>query len=143
MKVIFKIFDAKFIKFILVGILNTAVSMAIMFLLYNLAHFGYWGSSAISFFIASIISFILNKNFTFSSDESTLKSALKFAVTIGICYLLAYSISKPIVIWALSKFNLKVSLIEQISMLVGMVIFTLLNYFSQRFFVFSRKEKKI
>ena len=36
-----KFFDIKLIKFVLVGILNTVFSAAIMFLLYNLAHFGY------------------------------------------------------------------------------------------------------
>ncbi len=35
-----EIFDQKLLKFILVGIANTLFSAAIMFLLYNLAHFG-------------------------------------------------------------------------------------------------------
>ena len=132
-------FDIKFLKFVLVGIINTIFGTAIMFLLYNLANFGYWGSSAVSYILASILSFFLNKNFTFRNKESTLKTALRFTVNIAVCYLLAYSMSKPIVIGILSNTSLSKSVVEQISMLLGMVLFTTLNYVGQRFFAFKEK----
>lgn len=133
--------DIKFLKFVLVGIINTIFGTGIMFLLYNLSNFGYWGSSAVSYILASILSFILNKNFTFRNKESTVKTALKFTVNIAVCYLLAYSISKPIVTRILLNTSLSKSIVEQVSMLLGMVLFTTLNYVGQRFFAF--KEKKI
>ena len=136
-----KFFDVKFLKFIFVGMINTIVSMAIMFLLYNLAHFGYWGSSVISYILASILSFFLNKNFTFKNDEPIAKAAVKFSINVAICYVLAYSISKPAVIFLLSKFSLSTSTIEQIAMLFGMVLFTVLNYFGQRFFAFKNNKE--
>ena len=133
------LFDIKFLKFVFVGIINTIFGTALMFLLYNLASFGYWGSSAVSYILASILSFFLNKNFTFRNKESTLKTALRFTVNIAICYLLAYSMSKPIVIGILSNTSLSKSIVEQISMLLGMVLFTTLNYVGQRFFAFKEK----
>ena len=132
-------FDVKFFKFVLVGIINTIFGTAIMFLLYNLANFGYWGSSAVSYILASILSFLLNKNFTFRNRESTLKTALRFTVNIAICYLVAYSISKPIVTRILFNTPLSKSIVEQASMIFGMVLFTALNYVGQRFFAFSEK----
>lgn len=132
-------FDAKFFKFVLVGIINTIFSAIIMFLLYNLANFGYWGSSAVSYILGSILSFILNKSFTFKNKESVIKTALKFSVNITVCYLLAYSISKPLTEKALLSTSLPNNIVEQISMLVGMVLFTMLNYVGQRFFTFKEK----
>ena len=133
------LFDIKFLKFVLVGIINTMFGTAIMFLLYNLASFGYWGSSAVSYILGSILSFFLNKNFTFKNKESTVKTALRFTVNIAVCYLAAYSISKPIVIKILSNTSLSESIVEQVSMLLGMVLFTTLNYVGQRFFAFKEK----
>jgi putative flippase GtrA len=133
------LFDVKFLKFILVGIINTIFGTAIMFLLYNLAGFGYWGSSAVSYILGSILSFFLNKNFTFRNKESSIKTALRFTVNIAVCYLAAYSISKPIVVRILSNASLSKSIVEQLSMLFGMVLFTMLNYIGQRFFAFKEK----
>ena len=135
------LFDIKFLKFVLVGIINTIFGTVTMFLLYNLASFGYWGSSTVSYILASILSFFLNKNFTFRNKESTVKTALRFTVNIAVCYLVAYSISKPIVTGILSNTSLSKSIVEQFSMLLGMGLFTTLNYVGQRFFAF--KEKKI
>lgn len=132
-------FDVKFLKFILVGIINTIFGTAVMFLLYNLAGFGYWGSSAVSYILGSILSFFLNKNFTFRNKESSIKTALRFTVNIAVCYLAAYSISKPVVMRILSNTSLSKSIVEQFSMLFGMVLFTMLNYIGQRFFAFKEK----
>jgi len=133
------LFDIKFLKFILVGIINTIFGTGIMFLLYNLTRLGYWGSSSVSYVLASILSFFLNKNFTFRNNESTVKTALRFTVNIAICYLLAYSISKPMVTMILLNTSLSKSIVEQVSMLLGMVLFTMLNYVGQRFFAFKGK----
>jgi putative flippase GtrA len=133
------LFDIKFLKFVLVGIINTIFSTVIMFSLYNLASFGYWGSSTVSYILASILSFFLNKNFTFRNKESTAKTALRFTVNIAVCYLVAYSISKPIVTEILSSTSLSESIVEQLSMVLGMVLFTMLNYIGQRFFTFKEK----
>jgi putative flippase GtrA len=134
-----RLFDIKFLKFVLVGIVNTIFSTIIMFLLYNLARFGYWGSSTVSYTSGSILSFFLNKRFTFRNKESTAKTALRFTVNIAVCYLVAYSVSKPIVTKILSSISLSESIIEQLSMALGMALFTMLNYIGQRFFAFKEK----
>ena len=136
-----KFFDIKLIKFVLVGILNTVFSAAIMFLLYNLAHFGYWGASAVSYVLGSILSFVLNKRFTFENKDSVWKTGLRFAVNVAVCYLAAYSLAKPCVRWVLSSTALSANVVEQISMLFGMVLFTAFNYVGQRFFAFKETER--
>lgn len=137
-----KFFDKKLLKFILVGIVNTLFSAAIMFLLYNLADFGYWGSSAVSYVLGSILSFFLNKSFTFQNRDSLWKTALRFTVNVAVCYVIAYTLAKPLVIEVLSGAALSRELVEQISMLFGMCLFTGLNYIGQRFFAFREKKKE-
>ena len=133
-----KLFDRTLLKFLLVGCANTLFSTCIMYSLYNLAHFGYWGSSAIAFVLASILSFFLNRSFTFQSKEGIGKTALRFSINVAVCYLLAYSAAQPLVGWALGRFGLDSSLVEQIAMLFGMCMFTGLNYLGQRFFAFRK-----
>lgn len=129
-------FDRKLLRFLLVGVCNTVFSAVVMFGLYHLFHFGYWGSSAASYVLGSILSFCLNKTFTFGNKDSIVKTALKFTVNVAVCYVLAYSLAKPLVLFALSGAGLAPGLVEQAAMLVGMVLFTLLNYVGQRFFAF-------
>ncbi|CAM5191836.1 hypothetical protein UACE39S_00771 [Ureibacillus acetophenoni] len=119
----------------MVGIINTIVGTAIMFGLYNLAGFSYWVSSAANYILASILSYFLNKYFTFQHRGGSLKSAIRFAINIAICYLLAYGIAKPLTMSLLAETTEKVQ--DNVAMFVGMVLFTLLNYVGQRFFAFK------
>ncbi len=129
--------DRKLAKFLLVGVINTLVGTAIMFGLYNLAHCTYWVSSATNIVLTSILSFVLNKYFTFGSREKGVGEVVRFAVNIAACYLLAYGIAKPFCITALAGASPVVR--DNVSMLVGMCLFTGLNYLGQRFFAFSAK----
>lgn len=130
-----KISDSTVLRFVLVGVVNTLVGMAIMFGLYNLAHCSYWISSACNYILTSILSFFLNKYFTFQNQEKSAVQAVRFAVNIAVCYLLAYGIAKPLCIWLLSGVSQTVR--DNVSMLVGMCLFTVLNYLGQRFFAFA------
>lgn len=70
MKRLRTLFDAKLWKFLLVGVINTLVGTGIMFGLYNLANCSYWVSSAANYVLTSILSFFLNKHFTFQSRSA-------------------------------------------------------------------------
>jgi len=137
-----KLVDRKLRRFILVGLFNTGFSMAMMFGFYNVLHFGYWGSSGLSFFIASIASYILNRRYTFGSNASYIQSVLRFTLNIGVCYCVAYLIAKPLTraVLAVAGNYAPAGLLDQISMLAGMGIFTCMNYLGQRFFVFPERE---
>lgn len=130
-----KLFDKTMIKFVLVGLFNTLVGCGTMFLLYNLAHCSYWFSSAANYVVGSIASFFLNKYFTFQNHERSIKQVVKFIVNVAVCYLIAYGAAKPVVMWLLSGQPVKVQ--ENVAMFVGMGLYTVLNYFGQRFFAFK------
>ena len=128
-------FDWTFLKFVLIGILNTLFGTAVMFLFYNVFHMNYWISSASNYIFGSILSFFLNKHFTFQNREKSSKVVWKFILSITICYLCAYGAAKPLALWILS--GAPQNLQENVAMLVGMGLFVILNYFGQRFFAFK------
>lgn len=134
------IVDIKTFRFILVGVVNTVVGTAIMFCLYNVFGCSYWISSAANYVLASILSYVLNKKFTFGYRGGTIVSGIKFVANIAVCYFISYGIAKPVAGNLLAESDL--SLRENVAMAAGMCIFTILNYIGQRFFVFKDEDMK-
>ncbi len=132
-------FDKTFIRFVLVGIVNTLFGTGIMFLFYNVFHLGYWVSSFSNYFFGSILSYFLNKYFTFRAKEKSWREIVLFVVNISVCYLIAYGVAKPLMLWLLADCSQVVQ--ENIAMLVGMCLFVALNYIGQRVWVFGKREK--
>lgn len=129
-------YDKSFIKFLLVGIINTFFGILIMYLLYNLFHISYWLSTSIAYILSSIVSYFLNKYYTFGNKKTSVKEIIYFILNIAICYLIAYGVAKPLSLYLLDSYSKAVQ--ENTAMLIGMVIFTGLNYLSQRFIVFKK-----
>lgn len=135
-----KLKDSTFIRFVIVGVVNTIVGMSVMFALYNLAGCSYWLSSAANYIVGSIVSYVLNRNFTFHSNERQLKSIVKFTINIVLCYLVAYGVAKPIINDALSGFDSKLQ--GNAALLLGSVLFVALNYAGQKLFVFKKRDAR-
>lgn len=129
--------DKTFMKFVMVGVINTIVGTTIMFVFYNVFHLSYWISSASNYFFGSICSYILNKHFTFQYHERGWASLFRFTINIVVCYLLAYGLAKPLMQWILSDFDKTIQ--ENVSMMLGMCLFIVFNYLGQRFFAFKSK----
>ena len=133
-----KFFDRTFWRFLLVGAANTLFGSAVMFLCYNLFHLSYWVSSAANYVFGSILSYFLNKYYTFRKKERSLGMVVRFVLNISLCYLIAYGAAKPLMARLLSGFGVSVQ--ENGAMLVGMGLFVILNYCGQRFFAFRDRK---
>ena len=131
-----KLLDPSIWKFLLVGVGNTLLSMVLMFLLEDL---GYWPSTAIAYVAGAVLSFFLNRSFTFQSRAAFWPSVLRFAVNVAVCYLIAYSIAQPAAQWVLGWTGLDSVWVERLAKVGGMGLYTVLNYFGQRFFAFRNK----
>ena len=136
-----KLMDPSLFRFLIVGVINTLVGSASMFGLYNLAGWGYWPSSAANYILTSILSFFLNKYFTFQSKAWSGGEVLRFAANIAVCYALAYGAAKPLVRLLLVRLLLSgasAAVRDNVSMLAGMVLFTACSYLGQRFFAVQK-----
>ncbi len=130
-----KFLNASIWKFLLVGVGNTLLSMVLMFALEGL---GYWPSTAIAYVAGAVMSFFLNRSFTFRSQETMGRSAVKFALNVAVCYLMAYGIAQPVMELLPQPVFVPAIWWERLTKLVGMGLYTVLNYFGQRFFAFQK-----
>lgn len=128
-----------FLRFLLVGLVNTFVGLSIMYGLLHFAGLSYWLSTFSGNLSGAFISFMLNKSFTFRSQASIYETLYRFIIVIGSCYLLSYFIGIRSAFWLLQKLvDLPVSYVEEMAILLGTGFYTILNYFGQRQFVFSK-----
>ncbi|MCR5694700.1 MAG: GtrA family protein [Clostridia bacterium] len=148
------ILDKTFWKFLLVGVLNTIVGLGVNYLLlFLLPKWGasenaaYWIASAGNYIIGSILSFFLNKYFTFKSNAKSFSEVLRFIINIVVCWVIAYGIAKPLVgliftkTWVFPWQNVEMpKAVGYVATLVGAGLFVILNYFGQRFFAFKKKD---
>lgn len=141
-----KIFDKTFLKFIVVGIINTLFGTAIMFSSFYILSqlqwfsydFNYWTSSALNYLCGSILSYFLNKKYTFEVKETSKKSIIRFAINVSVCYMLAYGVAKPLALYLFQAAGERLQ--GYIALGIGMGLFVLLNYVGQRFWAFKQDE---
>lgn len=132
-----KILSNSFLRFVLVGVGNTLLSMILMFLLEGL---GYWPSTAIAYAAGAALSFFLNRYFTFHSEEDFWRSLGKFIVNVVVCYVVGYGLAKLLIPIPEEPTAIPLIWFERASKLLGMCLYTLLNYFGQRFFAFRKRK---
>lgn len=136
-----QLFQSSFFRFLLVGVGNTLLSMAITFLLYNLAGIDPVAASAIAYVAGAVMSFFLNRRFTFHSQADFWPSALKFALNVAILWIITTPFLQP---WlaGLLQGPLGERWANNISLVICMGLYTILNYLGQRFFAFRKTEGK-
>lgn len=133
-----------FVRFIMVGIINTVVGLSVMYLLIHALGQSYWISTFVGNSIGACVSYILNRNFTFKSQNSVSKSAVRFVVVILCCYFISYDIGRSLVEGMLKNTHfLRANVKTDLSVLIGTCLYTLINYFGQKLFVFSKKDTAI
>lgn len=129
---------SQLLKFIMVGIINTVVGYGVMFATYNILHWDYWIASALNYTVGSICSFFLNKYFTFRSRTFQAMELLKFIICISLCYLIAYGFARSAIRWIARAMLHTIQ--DNLAMVMGSILFTCLNFFGQKFFVFQKKK---
>ena len=95
-----KLIDKSIPRFLMVGVLNTLVGAGVMFLLFNLAGWAYWTASAANYVVGGVLSYFLNKHFTFQNKERGWAQVGRFALAVAVCWLIAYGVDKPLALWA-------------------------------------------
>ncbi len=143
-----------FLRFVLVGIVNTGIGLTLMFFFLNFLQLSYWVSTFIGNFIGAVISFLLNRRFTFNSSITTKKGLPLFLVVVFLCYIVSYSLSQELVDLYWLNFAERLSTLQlnlgdfmalfynkkNIALLIGSVIYTITNYFGQKQVVFLQKK---
>lgn len=123
-----------FIRFIIVGVLNTLVGLSIMFFSIHMLELSYWSSTFVGNASGAVLSFFLNRVFTFESNVSIGKGAIRFTVVIFVCYFLSYFLSDRFA----DAFPFREGIQKDFAILLGAAFYTISNYLGQKYFVFRK-----
>ncbi|WP_245917402.1 MULTISPECIES: GtrA family protein [Bacillus] len=129
-----------FLRFLVVGIINTIIGLSVMFILMNLLQQSYWIATFIGNSLGAVISFTLNRAFTFQSTVTFRKGAPRFLLIILACYFLAYGTADILAGWTImqSIFGTIISSEKELAILIGTALYTIANFLGQKYLVFSR-----
>ncbi len=128
----------EFLKFIIAGISNTLIGMVLIFFFYNIFDFGYWASTALGYLAGCVWAYFMSRHFVFRYEKKEKRLIIRFALNVAVCYFLAYLIAKPMTIkicqFVMPQFSVEMK--EKIAIVLGMGIYTLLNFLGQKFICF-------
>ncbi|MBI9099492.1 MAG: GtrA family protein [Spirochaetaceae bacterium] len=119
-------------KFIIVGFLNTGITMGTIFVLTRLFKVHYIPANATGYTAGLINSFIWNRNWTFKSRGNALRQTLFFLLAFGICYTLQLTLVLLLVEYY--------SMNPDIAQIMGMIVYTGLNFLINKLITFRKKE---
>lgn len=129
MKELFNKYNS-FIKFLLVGGCSTLIDFTIYIILGNFLL--NWISKAISMTISSLFSFIVNRGWTFKSNDTSLYVKIKYIVAV----IINISINT-----AINQYVYKLTNSKIIAFIMATGIAMIANYFMQKKLVFKEKNK--
>ncbi len=129
-------FFVQFIKFSLVGALNSLVHFCIFIVFYRLAMMHYLAASAIGYCVGMLNSFVLNKRWTFSSrQEKTRKEFVRFAFINVIALLIN--------VGSLRFFKESISLSAEAGQVCAIGLSLVINFLGNRFWTFKKYESSL
>lgn len=149
-----KLVDRTLVLYLLVGVLNFILCTALMFFLFNVCGFSEHVAPLVNYGLGSLIWYLACRWWLFREQRTTLRQILRFLIDVLVCYALSYYLIAPL----LSPLLLRSSAVENFfsfggdtaemvtgncEMAIGSVAYAIINYFGQRYYVFSgRFEKK-
>jgi len=117
------------VKFGLVGAANTLFTFSIIFILNKVLGITYLIVNPIAYLLPTITSFYFNRKWTFKSEGNVKKEGLLFFLVIGVAWLVQYCL-----VFLLVE---QIGVDPLIAQIVGMIVFTGLNFTGQKFITFK------
>ncbi|MCP3739977.1 GtrA family protein [Rossellomorea sp. BNER] len=128
-----------FTRFLLVGVINTLTGLSIMLLLLNVAALSYWLSTFLGNGCGAVVSYFLNRSFTFQSNIPIRNSVFRFITVILVCYFFSFTLSKVAADLLADFYFIRNTLTnENLAVLIGTGFYTITNYFGQKNIVFNK-----
>ncbi len=131
----------QFMKFITVGVMNTLITLAVIFLLKSLLHVNPWLSNAAGYIAGLLNAFFWNKAWVFRSSNGMSREAVKFLAGFLLCYGLqlgcTWFITDPLgvgaLLWTVSGFTFSGYALATV---MGMAVYTISNFIYNRLVTF-------
>lgn len=121
----------------MVGALNTCIGLTVTYLALEGFQLNYWVSTAAGNGCGAVMSFFLNRRFTFHSKVSFFRGGTRFFLVILTCYYCSYQLALVIADGVLGGWGATPNVQNVTAVLLGSAFYTVSNFFGQRWFVFS------
>jgi len=118
----------QFARFLLVGVLNTCLGYTIIFSSMYLLGLSPILSNALGYLIALLISFILNRTFTFKSRGRSSSELLRFLAVFAVAYCVNLAVLYELLNSSFTH--------EAVSQIIAGVVYVVLSYVMNKFLVF-------
>lgn len=143
-----RFFDKALLLYCITGFLNYVLCNSIMFVLYNLGLANMGVSSLVNYTLGGFVWYYACYKFVFPGRKHNATLVSRFIAEIMVCYLVSYYFVAPLLLHfalysgiisgtMLSHHGLSSQAAGNYTMAIGSVTYSILNYFGQRFFVFS------
>lgn len=119
----------QFLKYNFIGIINTFIGFSIVFSLMFLGLSAVW-SNFVGYFFGAIVSYNLNKRYTFKDRQSSKMQIVKFFSVLGIAYLL----NLLTLVMLLESSN------PYLAQIIAAIVYTLSSFILAKVFVFKREN---
>jgi len=142
--------DRTLVYYVIIGVLNFILCTAIMFLLFNICGFSDHIAPLFNYVLGSVIWYLSCRYILFPGKQSSGKQIVRFLAEVIVVYLISYYIVAPL----LSRVLLPIPKVRAFfsfggeeeamirgncEMSIGAAAYAILNYFGQRYFVFSKR----
>jgi len=117
------------IKFALVGIVNTLIGLMVIFALKALLSWNNAAANAGGYTVGLVISFFLNRSFTFGHVGPKLAAAMRFSAVFAVAYL----VNLGTVLAAIDVVDMN----PYAAQVVGVVVYSILFFLGGRHFAFA------
>ena len=119
-----------FFKYILVGIFNTISCLGIIFFCMYYLELSLFISNAFGYAVTLVNSYFMNIKWTFTINNTTNDSFVKFIIIFFICFALQFLVLSFLI--SIINFNV------YLSQMVAMIIYTLASFTGHRLYTFKQ-----
>lgn len=132
----------QFMRYLFVGVINTVVTLAVIYLCKSVLEINQWVSNAIGYVAGLINSFVWNKNWVFKSHHGAVAEAIKFGIGFLICYgiqlLVTWFLVTPMALGAIIwNFGFGSLTGYALATVMGMGVYTMCNFVYNRLVTFK------
>lgn len=132
----------QFIKYAVVGVMNTLVTLIIIFVCKSLMGVNEYVANALGYVGGLINSFMWNRTWVFHAGSGWKRQAVRFGLGFAICYALQFAIVWTLtertpygnMVWDIYGFSISG---YGVATLIGMVAYTLANFVYNKLFAFK------
>ncbi len=132
----------QFLRYACVGVMNTLITLVLIFLCKSIFGINPWVSNAIGYVAGFVNSFVWNKLWVFKSGSGVLSEGVKFIIGFLLCYAFQFAAT-----WLLTEQtplgDIQLHLLGftmsgyGLATLIGMVVYTLANFVYNRTVTFK------